>query len=68
MVTLQKVGTSITCHVRLLAMQGKAMPDRGTLRGKPIRRRPNAEGNVKINAYAWAHVWDGKPKACSWYG
>jgi hypothetical protein len=65
-VTLQKVGTSIT-EDRPLAMTGKALPDRSVRLGKPFRRKVDAEGLIKL-AYSWARRWDGKPKACSWYG
>jgi hypothetical protein len=65
-VTLQKVGTSIT-EDRPLAMTGKALPDRSVRLGKPFRRKVDAEGLIKM-AYSWARRWDGKPKACSWYG
>jgi hypothetical protein len=65
-VTLQKVGTSTT-EDRPLAMTGKALPDRSVRLGKPFRRKVDAEGLIKL-AYSWARRWDGKPKACSWYG
>jgi hypothetical protein len=65
-VTLQKVGTSIT-EDRPMSMTGKALPDVNSRKGQPFRRKVDAEGAVKL-AYAWAYVWDGKPKRCSWYG
>jgi hypothetical protein len=48
-------------------MTGKAMPDVNSRKGQPFRRKVDAEGAVKL-AYSWARRWDGKPKACSWYG
>jgi len=33
-----------------------------------FRKRPSADGVVKLASYRRCYRWDGKPKSCSWYG
>ena len=35
--------------------------------GEPMIKRANSCNSVKIESYAWASPWDGKPKRYSWY-
>lgn len=52
------------------SMSTRVVPDPDHIKGKPAKYRVDmASGvpSVKIQSFAWAYVWDGKPKYSSWY-
>ena len=78
--TLQKLASKVTSD-GCGAMSGKCEPILGQaaveypgqkpVPVKPIKRMVKCGSShgeyVKIESYASAWVWDGKPKGCSWY-
>ena len=52
-------------------MTASVTPVKDYFVGEPMVKRiaytQSGEPNVKIKSYAWAYIWDGRPKRCSWY-
>lgn len=48
-------------------MAGETKPILGSYKGDRIRRKVTYGKSVRIESYAHASQWDGKPKSCSWY-
>lgn len=38
------------------------VPVPGKFIGRKLRKLPDSKGTVRITSYAWAYLWDGKPK------
>lgn len=67
MVTLQKLAAEVE---ETGFMSGNTKPILGQYAGEPIRRKLqgyDGKPHVKIESYASAWPWDGRPKGCSWY-
>lgn len=47
-------------------MSGTSCPTEQIDTEPPFRRKIHLD-HIKINSYAYARVWDGKPARCSWY-
>ena len=48
-------------------MSGKATLGEGFASEKTMKKKVGAGDSVKIESYAWAHLWDGTPRYTSWY-
>lgn len=48
-------------------MTGLVSPVRDHFKDEPMLKRCDAGNSVRIESYASASMWDGKPDRCSWY-
>lgn len=52
-------------------MQGRSIPNKNNFKGEPMSKLVQSgyenRPSLKIESYAWASLWDGKPEWCSWY-
>ena len=64
-VTLQEIGCIREYDSR--GDSGTCMPNKEIKIGEPFRKRINKYGNITLNSYSYASIYDGKPKCFSCY-
>lgn len=68
MVELRQIAAEMLPHEPGYSdMSGKVIAKPGVFKGEAFKKRVSGGNTVKIESYASAWPWDGKPKYCSWY-